>query len=248
MFSFGLSSVLGHRDNSTKKTPSLIRDDNWYLPYNGPYEAPPRDTSPQRRKLRDSWGDPIPTNNLAVSGNEEKIYPNHQYEPREIKYGVQGVFDDEWKRVGTSGFGVASDRERGRCGSYGHDQRPSFGPSEPSKNAFPTTSRRRSTISSGNSPTVPDYLPLDGVCGGVGESPVPQRRASHKDVNRISFGSIFTFGARMRTGSPTRSTEDGRGDIVDFRPARPKSDPEKERVSKSLVGLTTCITFVMLTC
>ena len=46
------------------------------------------------------------------------------------------------------------------------------------------------------------------MSGGVGESPVPHRRAS-KDARRISFASIF-FGAKTRSGSPARTFGSGR--------------------------------------
>jgi serine/arginine repetitive matrix protein 2 len=259
MFSFGLSSVLGNRENPPKKTRTLLNEDNWYLPYNGPCEAPPRDT-PQRWKQRDSWGDPIPfgvtTDNLELNRDGDvfdKRELRQHYEPRDIKYGVRGVFDDDWKRVGTSGVGrvgVASDEERGRRASYGRDQRPSsFGPSNPVKSTFSTKSRRRSTTSSGNSLTVPNYLPLDGVSGGVGESPVPQRR-SHKDANRISLGTIFTFGSKMRVSSSTRSMDgdrEEREENIDVRAVRPTSNPEKGRVPKSSVCLLTFFTFARFT-
>ena len=91
MFNFGISSVLGNRDNPTKKTRSTTNDDCWYLPYNGPYEAPPRAATPQRRKQRDSWGDPIPSgltnHNLdlsAVGGILDKRRLHQQHEPRDI--------------------------------------------------------------------------------------------------------------------------------------------------------------------
>ena len=32
-------------------------DEDWYIPYNGPYEMPR--ALPNRRKARDSWGDPL---------------------------------------------------------------------------------------------------------------------------------------------------------------------------------------------
>lgn len=258
MFSFGFSSVLGGRENPTKKTRRAANNDSWYLPYNGPYEAPPRDTTPQRRKQRDSWGDPIPsgltTNNdlSAVGGILDKRRLHQQYEPRDIRYGVQGVFDDIWKPVGTSvnepgRLCPTSERERGRRVSYGRDHRPSSGQSDTVKKPFSTTLRRRSTISGGNSPTVPDFMPLDGVSGGVGESPAPQRRPQ-KDGNRISLGSIFTFGARMRVGSPTRSIDEDRNekaDNADFKYHRPTSNPE--RALKPSVCLLTIISLARLT-
>jgi len=254
MFTFGRSSVLGNRDNSTKMTRNLINDDNWYPLHNGPYEASPRVTTPQRHKQRDSWGDPIPfgitSDSIEHSGDGKPFEKRRfqQYEPGDIKYGVRGVFDDDWKRGGTSGMGrMASEKERGRRVSCGRDQtQSSFGPPDPHKSTFPTSSRRRSTISSGNSLTVPNYMPLYGVSGGVGESPVPQRRAQ-KDANRISLGSIFTFGSKMRMGSPSRAMDDDRKEREEIIGVGSTSISEKGRVHKPSVGLSNFVKFVGFT-
>jgi len=256
MFIFGRSSVLGNRDSSTKMTRNLINDDNWYSPHNGLYEASPRATTPQRHKQRDSWGDPIPfgiKSDISEPSRDGGTFDKRnfqQYQPGDIKYGVRGVFDDDWKRGGTSEMGrigVLSGKDRGRRVSCGRDQtQSSFGPPDPHKSTFPTTSRRRSTFSSGNSLPVPNYTPLYGVSGGVGESPVPQRPAQ-KDVNRISLGSIFTFGSKMRMSSPSRAMDDDRKEREENIGVRSTSNLEKGRVHKPSVGLSNIVKFVGLT-
>jgi hypothetical protein len=144
-------------------------------------------------------------------------------------------------------IGVASEKERGRQVSYGRDQtQTSLGPPDSHKNTFPTTSRRRSTVSSGNSLAVPNYMPLYGVSGGVGESPVPQRRAQ-KDANRISLGSIFTFGSKMRMSSPSRPMDDDRTEREENIGVRSTSSSEKGRVHKSSVGLSNFVKLVGFT-
>ena len=221
MFSLGLSSVLGNRDNHNKKGHSA-KNDEWYIPYNGPYETPPRDATTWMRKPRDSWGDPIPLGagdeNLELSGSEGVGSKRLEYERHTavggagMKYGVHGVFDDDWKSMATSGVGrYAEDRERGRRTSRGHDYQPTAVTIVDAgrNNHSPTTPRRLSTISSGPVHAVPDYVSLDGASGGVGESPMPNSRGP-KDTQRVSLASIFTFGAKMKTGSPTRSLDGGR--------------------------------------
>ena len=82
--------------------------------------------------------------------------------------------------------------ERGRRVSYGRDHRPSSGQSDTVKKSFSTNLRRRSTISGSNSPTVPDFMPLDGVSGGVGDL-----RDAHK---RTGMGSVLALSLLSESG------------------------------------------------
>ena len=224
MFSLGLSSVLGNRDNHNKKGHS-VKNDEWYIPYNGPYETPPPDATTWMRKPRDSWGDPISPGpgdeNLELTASEAIGSKRLGYERHTavgdagMKYGVHGVFDDDWRSMAVSGVGryggASEDRERGRRISRGHDYQPTAVAIVDAGriNHSPTTRRRQSTISSGAVHGVPDYVSLDTASGGVGESPMPNSRGP-KDTQRVSLASIFTFGAKMKTGSPTRSLDGGR--------------------------------------
>ncbi len=135
MFSQGLSSVLGNYASTEKKHFSADdHDDEWYIPYNGPYEAPPCDTTVWKRKQRDSWGDPIPLRfkddklDLSENGDvEEKIYPHSQTGLQanfmggaKMKYGAHGVFDDDWNSAAGIGRYSGAFKERERAKSERH--------------------------------------------------------------------------------------------------------------------------------
>lgn len=225
MFSQGLSSVLGSYV-STEKKRFNNDDDDWYIPYNGPYEAPPPSATVWKRKQRDSWGDPIllPSNDdklgISVGGDvEKKIYSHGRTELQadfmggaKVKYGVHGVFDEDWNGVAGCYSGTTKEWERAKCKYCFFDYKGFL-------TSFPyvfTGAYRRSTISTGGSNTTPEYISSDGMSGGVGESPVPHRRSSN--ARRTSFASIFTFGGKMRSGSPARtfgSSRDKRRDSID---------------------------------
>ena len=245
MFSQGLSSVLANYASTEKKDFGADgHGDEWYIPYNGPYEAPPRESTVWKRKQRDSWGDPIPLrfnddkpDPRENGGVEDKMYSHSQTGLQadfmggaKIKYGAHGVFDDEWNSAAGIGRYSGAIRERDRAKSKRHLADYDVFPEYPG-NLIATY--RRSTVSTGSSHAFPEYVSSDGASGGVGESPVPHRRAS-KDARRISFSSIFTFGAKMRSGSPARtfgSSRDKRRDSLDStsRRSRQSSSALKEK-------------------
>ena len=157
-------------------------DEDWYIPYNGPYEAPRE--LPSRRKPRDSWGDPLEPDDDEDDTvlNDRELY---------LRYGGHNnrgrhVEEERMGRRRDRTFSVAS----------GH----SVTTVDPSRRIAGTN--RRSTVSAGTRQAVPSYVSLDAV-GGVGESPIPPPRSS-KDGSRMGLSGIFGFGAQAR--KPTAST------------------------------------------
>jgi len=135
MFSQGVSSVLANYASTEKKRFSAEgHGDEWYIPYNGPYEAPSRESTVWKRRQRDSWGDPIPLrfnddkpDPRENGGVEEKIYSHSQTGLQsdfmggaKIKYGAHGVFDDEWNSAAGIGRYNGAFRERDRAKSKRH--------------------------------------------------------------------------------------------------------------------------------
>ncbi|KAF5332014.1 hypothetical protein D9758_014572, partial [Tetrapyrgos nigripes] len=157
-------------------------DENWYIPYNGPYEAPRR--QPRQEKDRDSWGDP-------VDGEDDVVDILGDPELRN-RYGGHG--EEEERKA----------RSRARAQSAASGRTVSSGAIDPSRNN--TATPRRSTVSQTSRPVVPSFVDLD-TAGGVGESPIPTGRYS-KDSNsakrKNSFTSLFTFNTVKRTTSSTK--------------------------------------------
>ena len=170
---FGFSS----KRRITPKTEE--NDEDWYIPYNGPYEAPPE--PPNRRKARDSWGDPLePENQEDTVFNDKELhlrYGGHN----NPSYGDRHL---EEERTG---------RRRDRALSITSGQTVSSGTIDPSR---PSIGNRRSTVSSGHRHVLPSYISMDAT-GGVGESPIPPRRSS-RERNRSTFAGIFNFNAHSR--------------------------------------------------
>ncbi|EDR03578.1 uncharacterized protein LACBIDRAFT_295200 [Laccaria bicolor S238N-H82] len=171
-FGMGLKSRSRTRDSNNGAAGG---EDEWYIPYNGPYEAPRE--PPPRRKARDSWG------NLVGGEDNDAVLVNAELHNR---YGGYARGRDDERKSHT----------RDRTHSVVLGGTPSSG--EPSRTSIGM--RRRSTVS-GNRPTVPSYVNL-GNSGGVGESPTPHLRTT-KEANRLSFASIFSFGSGRK--SPTSS-------------------------------------------
>ena len=211
-FGLGLSSVLGSREPKTKPA----TDEEWYIPYNGPYEAPRE--QPRKSKARDSWGDPLDDDGSGDDEDETRELYKRYGGHNDFSFGKQalghGVFDDESLRGRKGSYDREAGKERGRSRSPHPDRTlsvisgrtTSSGAVDPARASVGTT--RRSTVSTPNPPPVPSYISLDTRAAGVGESPVPPVRTL-KDSNRISLASIFTFGGRRTTESPTRSLERG---------------------------------------
>ncbi|KAF9457596.1 hypothetical protein BDZ94DRAFT_1272786 [Collybia nuda] len=175
-------------------------DDEWYIPYNGPYEAPREPL--KRLKERDSWGDPL-------YGDEEDDTALASRELQKL-YGVGPVDGNELGQFSGDVYGdhARNSRPRDRTQSGVSGRTVSSGAVDPSRASFGT--QRRSTISSSPRPPVPSYINLDAA-GGVGESPVPQTRLSREPSvsNRVSIASIFTFGIPNRKGLSSPKRTDG---------------------------------------
>ena len=186
------------RSESKNKSRNANGDDEWYIPYNGPYEPPPKESPPRRQRARDSWGDPVD----GLENEEENMGLDRELH---LRYG--GHRERGGAEVRGSGEGDNSrGRSRDRTFSVVSGGTTSSGAVDPSRASMMTTAtalRRRSTISSGSPPPVPpSFINLDALrAGGVGESPVPphatrrRRHSKELDANRISIASIFSFGA-----------------------------------------------------
>ena len=172
---FGFSS----KSRITSKTEE--NDEDWYIPYNGPYEAPRE--LPNRRKARDSWGDP-----LEPDDEEDAVFNDRELHMRygghnDPRYGDR---HHEGERMG---------RRRDRTLSVTSGQTVSSGTIDPSR---PSIGNRRSTVSSGTR-HVSSYISMDAA-GGVGESPMPPRRSS-QERNRTTLAGIFSFNTHSRKHS-----------------------------------------------
>lgn len=168
---FGFSS----KSRNTAKIAE--NDDDWYIPYNGPYEAPRE--IPNRRKLRDSWGDPV-----VLDDDEDTVLNDRELY---LRYGRYHNYGAEEERKG---------RSRDRTLSITSGQTVSSASADPSRQSISTY--RPSTVSAGNRPNVQSYISLDAV-GGVGESPIPRRIS--KEGNPISLSGIFSFSPQPRKPS-----------------------------------------------
>ena len=203
---FGFTPRL-RTESKNKSGNNANGDDEWYIPYNGPYEPPPKELAPRRQKARDSWGDPVD----GIENEEE----NMGLDDRELhlRYGGhRGRGGADFRGSGeTEEYGKSRGRSRDRTFSVISGRTTSSGAVDPSRASMATT-RRLSTISTGSPPPMPpSFVSLDAVrAGGVGESPVPphatrrRRHSKETNPNRISMASIFSFGAGG--GSNRKST------------------------------------------
>lgn len=177
-FNLGLKSQTEYR-NRAPGSRKGYNDEEWYIPYTGPYEPPPEPRS-SRNRDRDSWGDPIfgPSNGETLE--EDGLH---------VRY--DGDLSDQ-QRFRTSGESRV--RGRGRSHSVTSYYTASTGVDH---NGPSSDAQRRSTVSSYHRPPVPSYVNLD--VGGVGESPVPHlRQAKDRPISRrASLASVFsTFGVK----------------------------------------------------
>ena len=171
---FGFSS----KSRITSKTEE--DDEDWYIPYNGPYEAP---RVPNRRRARDSWGDPVELDDEEDAAFNDKELHMRYGGHNDPRYGDRRL---EGERMG---------RRRDRALSITSGQTVSSGTIDPSR---PSIGNRRSTVSSGTR-HVSSYISMD-TAGGVGESPVPPRRSS-QERNRTTLAGIFNFNNHSRKHS-----------------------------------------------
>ena len=195
-FGFGPRS----RTDSKNRSGNTNGDEDWYIPYNGPYEPPPKEPPPRRQRARDSWGDPV-----DGFENEEG---NVGLDDRELhlRYGEhRGRGGAEFRSSGEAEeYDKSRGRSRDRTFSGISGRTTSSGAVDPSRTSMGTTTTmpRRRSISTGSPPLMPpSFVSLDAVrAGGVGESPVPphatrrRRHSKEPNPNRISITGIFSFG------------------------------------------------------
>ena len=172
-------------------------DEDWYIPYNGPYEAPRE--IPIRRKARDSWGDP-----LELDDEEDTVFNDKELN---LRYG--GHNDSNYGDKHFEGDRVG--RRRDRAFSITSGQSVSSGTIDPSR---PSIGYRPSTVSSGTRHFLPSYISMDAA-GGVGESPIPPRRSS-QEKNRSNLAGIFSFNAHSRKSSTHTTTSSERAPMGSF--------------------------------
>ncbi|KAJ7596697.1 hypothetical protein C8J56DRAFT_1021201 [Mycena floridula] len=190
------------------------KDEDWYIQYNGPVEAP-RQTRPTQN--RDSWGDLVNDGELILADPE-----------LHIRYGGQGP-DSIW--------GLERDveeerksRPRARTQSGVSGRTVSSGTLDPGR-----ASMRRSTYSSGNDrPPVPSYVNLDSS-GGVGESPMPtikaqsaSKRASLASIFNINRKSLFTSSKVTPVDLRTSRIVSTIGNTTSSAPSSPQSGTSLE--------------------
>lgn len=182
-FGLGLMQHNGSRAHGRdgKKKPS--GDEDWYIPYNGPYEAP-REV-PQRRKERDSWGDPISGEDDEYDDEKPRLSDQELHN----RYGGHPDF----QRLSRARYGdEAKGRFQGRPQSVVSGHTMSSGNLDPNRTSIGIP--RRSTVSAGTRPPVPSYIDTDAAAG-VGGSPMPPvAHANEKSTpTRRNFVNMFSL-------------------------------------------------------
>jgi len=185
--SHSLSPRPGRRSHQKR---SSINSDDWYIPYNGPYEK--RLDVHQKFQPRDSWGD------LITADEDDAILGDKDLHNR---YGT--VHDKDWHYH--TDDGLAGPRIRATSG-VSH-QTGSSAAIDPYRNS--TVTKRRSTISHPNPRhhTVSSYVSMD-ASGGVGESPMPPQRLAHPPQSagsRGPFANFFSFNTNTKKGLHSHS-------------------------------------------
>ncbi|KAJ7240333.1 hypothetical protein B0H12DRAFT_1134986 [Mycena haematopus] len=154
--------------------------DDDYIPYNGPYEEPPR---PRKARNRDSWGDPLydeDGNNMIQELHQHYVSPDQRQYPWHDE-------DEERKS-----------RPRARTHSGVSGQTVSSGAVDPHRASVGVGGVLRKASHQAN---------IAHAAGGVGESPAPPPSRFSKEVavpKRSSLASIFTFGQKKLPLSPAK--------------------------------------------
>ncbi|KAI0781930.1 hypothetical protein C8Q75DRAFT_812074 [Abortiporus biennis] len=185
---FGFPFTRSAGPSSPVYDPANPQDDDWYIPYNGPYEEPKeriQNTNSQTTQ-RDSWGDLL---NGWLSDN-----------------GSEGVRFSETCRV-DGGDGIERSRSissRLRAVSNASHYTTSSGVVDPPRKSS-TSSHPPAVPRPGGSTRmpVPSFVNSDQA-GGIGEAPMPRERAPHTndgrsigEGDRRSFAtSILSFGKK----------------------------------------------------
>lgn len=146
-------------------------EEDWYIPYNGPYEVP--NDTPRRPKERDSWGDPI---------EDDAVLDDQELRDR---YGGESIdFEREDRKMRTRERAVSA--VSGRTMSSG--------------TVDPSTVRRNSNANHTRHP-VPSYINLDAAGGvGEAPVPLERTSHPYSPASngrRASLASIFTFGRKF---------------------------------------------------
>ncbi|KAJ6490397.1 hypothetical protein C8R47DRAFT_1273622 [Mycena vitilis] len=179
-----LSLVAKGAQSPPLRTPKRAAGDDDYIPYNGPYEAPP----PKRKERnRDSWGDPL----YDEDGNDMIQELHQRYVPSDQAHYPWHDEDEERK---------SRPRARTHSGVSGVSGRTvSSGTVDPHR-ASVSAMRKSSHHANVARPPVPSYINLDAA-GGVGESPAPAARLSREiqGPKRSSLASIFAFAQSKKT-------------------------------------------------
>ncbi|KAJ7682606.1 hypothetical protein DFH06DRAFT_1290016 [Mycena polygramma] len=179
-----LSLVAKGAQSPPLRTPKRATGDDDYIPYNGPYEAPP----PKRKERnRDSWGDPL----YDEDGNDMIQELHQRYVPSDQAH--YPWHDEDGERKGRP-------RARTHSGVSGVSGRTvSSGTVDPHR-ASVSAMRKSSHHANVARPPVPSYINLDAA-GGVGESPAPAARLSREiqGPKRSSLASIFAFAQSKKT-------------------------------------------------
>ncbi|EEB95077.1 hypothetical protein MPER_06011 [Moniliophthora perniciosa FA553] len=156
---FGLSSKF-NSVSSPRPKPQLSDninqdEEDWYIPYNGPYE-PPR-PSARQEKNRDSWGDPI--DGTEQVEDEEHILGDPELH---IRYGgIDSGNSGEWKGGGSGNGDDSKLRQRNRTqsgGSVFSGRTVSSGTVDPGRMSMGTHPRRSTVSSNGPRPPVPSCV------------------------------------------------------------------------------------------
>ncbi|KAJ6628842.1 hypothetical protein B0H10DRAFT_2209286 [Mycena sp. CBHHK59/15] len=204
------------------RDPKRAPMDDDYIPYNGPYEEPPRR---RQERNRDSWGDPL-------YGDEDS---NNMIQELHQRYVPNDQSNDPWHEENEDRKG----RPRARTHSGISGRTVSSGTVDPHR-ASVSVLRKASHHGTASRPPVPSYINLDAA-GGVGATPVPPPRLSREAAppKRSSLASIFAFGQTSKKAplspakvahptspvatSPLAKTKYGRG--IQAPPQRPTSNP-----------------------
>ncbi|KAF8802733.1 hypothetical protein BYT27DRAFT_7196275 [Phlegmacium glaucopus] len=180
---------------SRKSTKTVESDEDWYIPYNGPYEAP-REFRNQR-KARDSWGDLVEPD-AAEEHDDRQLHRYGGHNDLTDRNNGSSYLEEERKG-----------RSRDRSFSFTSGHTVSSGTVEHSSRPNIINANRRSTVSAGTRQAVPSYISLDPM-GTVGESPIPLRRSSN-ERNRLSLAGIFNFAPQARKPSTPTAVSTERG-------------------------------------
>lgn len=221
--------IFTSRSSAAKSGPSspLSRelseqDDDWYIPYNGPYEPPPSRNGPESR---DSWGELL--NGILSEGEEDEKRGGGRGRDGRASHAASAPEPDARTRVVSN-----ASRLTQTTGAADQSRRnTAVRPPVPRSNTQPR-------------PTVRSFV------GGVGEAPMPTERSApqagpstpQREPNpvishRSSLASIFTFGRKsLRLSSSMDNVKRDKPDAAAEPPVPPLSRtiPGRARANTSI--------------